>query len=146
MWSNAAARAGTDPCIGAPTTPYYQTVPDQPDTITVAPFGVSIASKGTKIAVGAAGTITLHVAGTPGSGPFMVTALDVATNYEGAAAPALSFVQPTGTFAIGDTVTIHIMVMAKDAGLGGTGAEAFEIDTTPVGSGPTTYFWGMIGQ
>jgi hypothetical protein len=143
IWSNAAARAGTDPCIGSPTTPYYQTVPDQPDDVTISLFGGSAATKGKKIALAATGMLTLHVAGTPGSGPFTVTAYDIASRYLGASTPALKLVQPTGTFEIGDTVTIPVTVMAKDASLG---AESFEVDTKPVNGGPTTYFYGVIAQ
>jgi hypothetical protein len=127
IWSNAAARAGTDPCIGSPTTPYYQSVPDGPDAMSIALFGDNVATRGTKVASGANGTITVRIAGTPGSGPFTVTAYDVATVYFGATSPMLT-------------------VAAKDTGLGGTGAEAFEIDTKPVNGGPTTYFYGLVGQ
>jgi hypothetical protein len=146
MWSNAAARAGTDPCVGEPTTPYYQAVPEQPDGATIAPFGDNVATKATKIGVGATGTITLQLAGTAGSGPFTVTAFDVATVYFNAPSPLLTFVQPTGTFHLNDTITIEVTVVAKDPGLRGTGAEAFEIDTQPVNGGPTTFFYGLVAQ
>jgi len=39
IWSNRAAAAGHDPCVGAPTEPYYQTIPDQGDAITRAGIG-----------------------------------------------------------------------------------------------------------
>lgn len=142
-WSNAAARAGTDPCIGSPAAAYYQSVPDQPDALTISLFGGSVTTKGTKVAVGASGTITLHVVGTPGSGPFTVTAHDVASTYFNATTPLLTFTQPTGMFALGDTVTIPVTVKAKDRNLGG---EAFEIATAPVNGGPTTVFYGLVGQ
>ena len=145
IWSNAAARAGTDPCIGAPTAPYYQSVPDQLDFTTIDLFGGSLLTRSTKIAVGASGMITLQVVGAAGSGPFKVSAVDVSLLYFGAKA-LLTFVQPAGTFALGDTVSIPVTVVAKDANLGGAGAEAFEIDTAPVGGGPTTYFYGLVSQ
>ncbi len=143
IWSNAAASAGTDPCIGAPASAYYQAVAAQPDSVTISLFGGSAQTKGTKVAIGATGMLELHVAGTPGSGPFQVTAVDVASLFQMSSTPLLKFVQPTGTFQIGDTVTIPVTVMAKDANLGG---EAFEIDTKPMNGGPTTYFYGVVGQ
>jgi hypothetical protein len=146
MWSNAAARAGTDPCVGDPTVPYYQAVPDQLDAAMIAPFGQNVATRATKIAMGATGTITLQLAGTVGSGPFTVTAFDVASVYFGATSPLLTFVQPTGMFALNDTVEVKVTVAAKDTALGGTGGEAFEIDTKPVNGGPTTFFYGLITQ
>ncbi|HUJ60420.1 MAG TPA: hypothetical protein VLX92_18090 [Kofleriaceae bacterium] len=144
IWSNAAAHAGTDPCVGDPTAPYAQSVPDQPDATTIALFGGSVSTNATKVAIGATGSITVHVAGT-GPGPFTVTAYDVATLYFDASKPLLTFTQPTGSYHVGDTVTIPVTVVAKDANLGGAGAEAFEIDTAPA-SGPTTYFYGLVSQ
>jgi hypothetical protein len=146
VWSNAAAAAGSDPCIGSPSTPYDQSVPDQPDDMMISLFGVPTATKGKKIALAATGTLTVRIAGTSGSGPFTVTAYDVASVYFGSTTPLLKFVQPTGTFALGATVTIPVTVMMKDGNLGGVGAEAFEIDTHPAQGGPTTYFYGLIGQ
>jgi hypothetical protein len=103
-----------------------------------------VTTRGTKIALGATGAITVRIAGTPGSGPFRVAARDVASTFRGAPAPLLDLVQPTGTFELGDTITIATTVTAKDANLGN--AEAFEIDTTPIGGGPTTTFYGIVGQ
>lgn len=87
-----------------------------------------------------------YVAGAPGSGPFLVSAVDVATLFFGASKPLVMFVQPSGMFELGDTVSIPVTVVAKDHNLGGTGAEAFEIDTKPIGGGPTTYFYGLVAQ
>lgn len=145
IWSNAAAHAGTDPCLGAPTSPYYQAVPEQPDDASISLFGGTVATKATKIAMSTAGTITLQVAGDAGSGPFTITAADLASEL-GAKTPLLSFVQPTGTYAIGDTVTIQVTPKGKDTMLGGTGAEGFEIATKPMSGGPTTYFYGLVTQ
>ncbi len=46
-------------------------------------------------------------------------------------------------FALGDTVTVPVKVAGMDRNLGG---EAFEIATTPVSGGPTTVFYGLVGQ
>jgi hypothetical protein len=146
-WSNAAAHAGTDPCVGGPTTSYYQAIPDQPDSVKVAPFGDIIASKATKIAVGATGEISVQLVGTPGSGPFTVSVNDVASLFFNASSPLLTFVQPTGMFKLNDTVAIKVTVVAKDTALNSSaGAEAFEIETKPVNGGPTTFFYGLITQ
>jgi hypothetical protein len=146
VWSNAAAHAGTDPCVGSAQPTYYQSVPEQPDAVTITLFGSDVATTGEKVALGFTGKLTLHVAGTAGSGPFEVIAGDIATLFFGAQTPLLSFTQPTGTFQVGDTVSIPVTVMAKDSNLGGAGAEAFEIETKPVNGGPSTYFYGLVGQ
>jgi hypothetical protein len=143
-WSNAAAAAGMDPCVaGAPAT-YVQGVPEQPDSAVIAPYGVDVTTTSLKVAKNATGTLTVHLAGT-GQGPFTVKAFDIGTEF-GASSPYLTFVQPTGTYNVGDTVTISVTVKASDPGLGSSaGAEAFEIDTVPA-SGPTTYYWGLVSQ
>jgi len=104
-----------------------------------------VATRGTKIPLATTGTVTLHVAGDAGSGPFEISAADVATFF-GAKTPLLTFVQPSGTYAVGDTVELQVTPTAKDTNLGGSGAEAFEIATKPVNGGPTTYFYGLVGQ
>jgi hypothetical protein len=142
-WSNAAAIAGHDPCVSEATTPYYQTIPDQPAPLTVSVFGERVASHGVQIAMGATAPITLHVlADAERAGPFTISLQDVNADYFGGS-PTLTFAQPTGTYRPGDTLTVDATVVGVDRDLGG---EAFAITTTPVGGGPATYFFGLIGQ
>jgi len=141
-WSNAAAKAGHDPCVPDVTTPYYQTIPDAPDMTTLSTFGTAITTHVKKIAMGATGTLTLHVyADSASAGPFSITLQDYdafgSQNY-------LTITQPTGTYNVGDTVSVPIRVLAADSSLGGN-AEVFQVTTTP-SSGPSTYFYGLIGQ
>jgi hypothetical protein len=145
IWSNTAALAGMDPCVGAPMSTYYQTVPDQPDGTTISLFGFDAPTKAKKIAMGASDTITLHVAGTAGTGPFTINVYDVASRFFGSSV-LLNFTQPTGTFQIGDTIKIPVTTMGKDGGLGGVGAESFVVVTKPMNGGPTTYFYGLVAQ
>ena len=142
-WSNVAVMAGHDPCVPEATLPYYQAVPDQSDTITVSPSGGPIASKGTKVARNTPGSITLHVlADDPSAGPFTITVEDVNSSFFGRS-PLLTFTQPTGTYHLGDTLTVPVTVSASDPGLGA--AEAYYVKTAPA-SGPATYFYALVGQ
>jgi hypothetical protein len=137
-WSNIAAAAGHDPCIGQPTTPYYQTVPAAPDAFTLTINNTPVNTHGNKIAVGATGMITLHVyADDPSGGPLTVTLDDLNKGF-------LDFVQPTGTFMPGDTIKISVHVKGTDQLLDNK-AEVFEV-TTKSASGPRTYFYSLIGQ
>ena len=145
IWSNAAAKAGTDPCVGAPTSPYYQAIPDQPDATNISLFGGTVPTKATKIAMSTQGTITFHVLGDAGSGPFTVSVADLATVMGTSKTPLLAFVQPTGTYSVGDAVTVQVTPKGKDTMLGGTGAEGFEVVLKPA-SGPSTYFYGLVTQ
>jgi hypothetical protein len=144
-WSNAEARLGHDPCVPGAVADYYQTIPDAPDAGNVTIFGSHTATHLTKIAKGASGTISMHVyANGANQGPFKVTLDD--WNAEFGDTALLQFVQPTGTFMAGDTVTVQVTVSNTDSGLGNA-AEAYQITTTPMtGGAPATYFYGLVGQ
>ncbi len=138
-WSNKAAAAGHDPCVGEAQTTYYQTIPDDPDPGIVNFAGRDQHTLGTKIAVGATGSIRLQVySDTPGAGPFKVEAFDL----DG----VLTFpTQPTGAFMPGDQLTIPVSVDKKSGRI--AGGEVYEIDTTPVsGGGPKTTWYAYVVQ
>jgi hypothetical protein len=140
MWSNAAAAAGHDPCVGAPTTPYYQTVPTLPDNVTVSG---PVATKALKIAVGATGMLTVTVYADAAGGPYIVS-FDDYNHVYGGGQTYLQATVPSGPFNAGDQFQVPVKVLGKDMQLG---AEAFVLNTKPaMGSGPTTYFYGFIGQ
>jgi hypothetical protein len=137
-WSNAAAMAGHDPCVGDATTPYYQSVPEQPDSEALTIDGSSFTTQAKKIPVGMSGTIKVHVyADDPSAGPFTITLDDLGLK-------TLTFTQPTGTYMPGDDIDVQVMVTASDPALGSK-AEAFEVVTAPA-SGPTTFYYGLFGQ
>jgi len=142
-WSNAEAHAGHDPCVPGAVADYYQTIPVASDPGNVTIFGSHTATHLTKIAKGASGTITMHVyASGANQGPFKITLDDWNAEFQGPA--LLQFVQPTGMYMAGDTVTVQVTVSNTDSGLGNA-AEAYQITTKPV-SGPSTYFYGLVGQ
>lgn len=142
-WSNAEARAGHDPCVGEAQRPYYQAIPDQLDDVRLDDgAGGRLVTRGTKIAMGASGALTLQVhADTPDAGPFTVEVEDLDHWWGGRG--YLSITQPTGTFVNGDVVSVPVTVNGQDPYLGA--AEGFVVTTTPA-SGPSTYFFGVIGQ
>ncbi len=111
-WSNADAAAGTDPCVGDGTVPYYQTIPVAPDADTIdVPFVGTVTTHLDKIAVGSSGTVVMYrllSRATPASsGPFSVTAVDMSGSGQ---PPALTITSPTGTFNTGDAVTFQVTV------------------------------------
>ena len=56
----------------------------------------------------------------------------------------LTITPPVGTFNAGDTISLQVGVSGTDSQLGSK-AEAFQVTTTPA-SGPSTYFYGLVGQ
>jgi hypothetical protein len=149
-WSNAAAAAGHDPCVGAPTEPYYQSVPTDPDTgtvtfsITDASGSNSWATQGTRVAVGSTGTISLQVlSDVPTAGPFTIAVQDL-TAFQGGTGH-LQFGAVTGTYNSGDTATVSVHVVDADPSM--TGGEAYVVETSPAGGGgPTTYYFALVIQ
>ncbi|MEO7109488.1 MAG: hypothetical protein ABI183_03530 [Polyangiaceae bacterium] len=82
IWSNAAALAGHDPCLPAPSEPYFATVPDLPDQAPIPEYesyganGQIVAggtTKGLRLKVGETKTIDLVLyCDGPTSGPWTV--------------------------------------------------------------------------
>lgn len=79
IWSNKAAKAGTDPCVPPVSgSVYYQSYPIMTDTVTISSryFGTYMAL-GEEIPVGGSKTIELDLASTaPTSGPWSVEPFD----------------------------------------------------------------------
>ncbi|HEX8724585.1 MAG TPA: hypothetical protein VF737_04240 [Gemmatimonadaceae bacterium] len=80
IWSNKAAKAGTDPCIPVPQgSVYFQSYPKMPDMVTVNSRGGMITALGAEIAVGQSKTIEIDLASSgPTSGAWQVRPLDAA--------------------------------------------------------------------
>jgi hypothetical protein len=149
-WSNKAAAAGHDPCVGDPTKPYYQAFPEESDAVSIAYssyIGTPCApwkTVGTTIAMGATGMVTLDIHADAPSGPFNFSLQD--WNYIGNCGPALlDFTVPSAPVKDGDKIQVSIKVLGQDPNLGA--AEAYQVTLSPVsGNGPSTYNYGLVGQ
>jgi len=143
-WSNAAARAGHDPCVGGPATQYYQTVPFLPDLVSVPIYGLYVSAQTINIPVGQTGKVAFTVfADDPSAGPFNVTLDDYASTWRGKNA-LLEITAPQGPFAAGDNFEASIKVLGQDPDL--TQAEEIIITTTPTTGGVSTKYFAVIGQ
>jgi hypothetical protein len=143
IWSNRAAAAGHDPCVGQPTEPYYQTIPDQNDPLII-DIGGSAAWHTHGARISGTGTLTLRVYADAAAGPFTVTIDDYSSVWN-SGDPLLNVSVPSTPVMPGDTITATVTVLKSDPMLGG--AEAFVVNTAPVsGGGPTTYYFGLVGQ
>ncbi len=71
-WSNVAAKAGHDPCVPADKSPYFNTMPVFPDSVTTRG---GIITKGLKVPIGQAVPLELDLfSDAPTSGPWTVKA------------------------------------------------------------------------
>jgi hypothetical protein len=141
-WSNAAAMAGTDPCVPVPSMdPYFNSYPTLPDMVSIlGPSGTAVMTSGVKIAVGQTRIIdvVLKSAG-PTSGPWNVSVQDL-SEYTGATATTQVSLDKTSG-SDGDVLHLTIKVLAVDRAIGG---EGFVLSSTL--GGRSTLWVGAVGQ
>jgi hypothetical protein len=110
-WSNAAAAAGKNPCVPAPSTPYFNAVPHENDLVGVgdAMEGFTGKTKGTHVPVGQTKTVALTLFSEAPIAPWHVAAYDIATVQGRAAELSLSL--DTNGGQNGDTLQLSITAL-----------------------------------
>jgi hypothetical protein len=141
-WSNAAAKAGKQPCVPVPAgaPPYFNSMPALPDTVTLDWYGSAVQTKGVHIPVGQTKTIDLKLFSEAETGPWTVTAYDL-NDYLGTGTKHLDLSLDKTTGKNGDVLKLTIKVLSKDANLGG---EGFVISSTLNGTENTEM--GAVGN
>jgi hypothetical protein len=114
-WSDAAAKAGTNPCVPVPTpTPFFSAIPVLPTRVSLAG---GIVSKGVQIPVGGTGTVDVQLFSTaPTSGPWRVSAYDL--NYYLGSTPNTTVKLDKTSGSNGDVLHLTIHVLSQDTRLG----------------------------
>ncbi len=127
-WSNAASKAGTNPCVPAPATgPYFNSAPVLADTVTINYYGQAVSTKGVKVAKGQSQTIEVQLfSEAPTSGPWTVTAydLDYYLGLSNSGNTTLTFVETgkaTATGSNGTILHLKIDVTSYDSAIQGAG-------------------------
>jgi hypothetical protein len=143
VWSNAAAMAGADPCVPAPSgETYFNSAAILPDAVGWAlPFqgAPTQLTKGVHIPVGGSANVDLHLfSQSPTAGPWSVSAQDLAAL--NGQTPQLQFTFDQTSGKAGDT--IHMTVHVVSAGQGN--AELFAVTST-LGS-QKEYWFGLVGD
>lgn len=143
-WSNKSAAANHEPCLPNPYTgPFFGAVPLLNDSIVLFNFqGVSIKTKGVKIAVGESATVDVVLySDGPIDGQWKVSAIDFQQGIAGQAKPKLKFTWDHTKGNNGDVLHLTIKVLAADAAFKG---ELFMIQAQ---MGERTSDWmGAVGQ
>jgi hypothetical protein len=140
-WSNAAAAAGKNPCVPAPSsTPYFAAVPHENDFVAIgdALEGFSGKTKGTHVPVGQTKTIAVSLFSDAPVAPWKVAAYDVAAAEGHAPELALSLDESGG----GNGDTLQLSITALKAGEGGGSRYVIMSD-----DGVHASFWiGYVGN
>jgi len=135
-WSNAAAVAGGDPCVPAPSDAYFAAAPLLSDTLEASVQGQSFSSEGVHVALGSSVTIPVALfSEAPTIAPWHVRA--AAT---GAAHLTFAWDQTTGQN--GDVLALTITRTADDPSY--TGFDAFII-TSELGARQSAWV-GAVGN
>jgi len=113
VWSDAAARAGHDPCSPAPAgVAYFNSAPVLGDAVTFDYFGQSVTVKGLRAPLGQTRTIELRLFSDAPTAPWTVTAQDVRAMRGGAPLLAFALDRPSG--ANGDVLHLSVTAVAAD--------------------------------
>ncbi len=120
-WSNAAAKAGKNPCVPAPAAPYFNSFPLFTESVTLE-YGGPWKTKGITIPVGQSKTIDVQLwSDAPTSGPWKVSAYDL-DYYTGLSnTPNTTLTLDKSTGVSGDTLHLTIKLNSVDASYGGAG-------------------------
>ncbi len=77
IWSNLAARAGTDPCVPAPAgNVYFNAYPQMTDMVTLTSRGGSVTAKGVEIPVGGSAVVEFDIASSASTQPITLAISD----------------------------------------------------------------------
>ncbi len=135
-WSDLAASGGHDPCLPSDGTPYFNSMPVLPDTVTV---GGQITTKGIKIPVGQTGTVEVDLfSDAKTSGPWTVGAVDAATLQGNPATMNMTWDRTSGVN--GEKLHLTINVTASSQ----YGAGAFIIQSQL--NGRKNLWMGLVGN
>jgi hypothetical protein len=117
-WSNAAAKAGKNPCVPAPSEPYFNSIPVL-GSVKLSYYGSQVTTKGVQIPVGGQGTIDVQLySEAKTAGPWTIKAWDY-NEYLGAGSPRLQLSLDKDSGQSGDTVKLTIQVLKASKSFGG---------------------------
>jgi len=112
-WSNAAAAAGKNPCVPAPSgSPYFNVLPVFTENVAIQSPGWSSSTKGVHVPVGESRTVDLALFSDRATKEWEVFAYDLAAERGGE--PELELRLNRGTGQNGDV--LHLTVKALRAG------------------------------
>ncbi|HEX7665849.1 MAG TPA: hypothetical protein VF407_15085 [Polyangiaceae bacterium] len=118
IWSNVAAKAGHDPCVPAPSDPYFNAVPDLSEDVSIPEYisygadGKLVSggkTKGVKLAVGESATVDLVIYSDGPTAPITITPQEITTS------PVLSLSLDRESGVNGERLHLTITRTAKSA-------------------------------
>ena len=140
-WSNAASRAGSDPCVPAPTTPYLGAAAMFTQQMSIDGENGPVMTKGVEVALHGTAEVDVALFSDSAADAFTVKAVDVAAAFNGTPAE-LTFAWDKTTGVNGDT--LHLTVTRAAAGqLPGS---EFLIETKNSSNKTVGMWWGFASN
>jgi hypothetical protein len=139
-WSNAAAKAGTDPCVPAPTTPYIAAAPMFTESVSIDGFTGTRTTKAMELPLNMSKTIDVDLFSDQPTDPYSIDVEDAAAMYGGS--PELAFTWDTSTGKNGDT--LHLTIKRLKSAAQGPGS-IFLLQTKNT-TGAVSQWWGYVAN
>lgn len=139
-WSNAAAKAGKDPCVPAPSTPYIAAAPIFTESVSIDGFTGPRMTKAMELPVSMSKTIEVDLFSDQQTDPYAVEVEDAAAMYGGS--PELSFAWDTSLGKNGDK--LHLTITRVKAASDGPGS-IFLLQTKNT-NGAVSQWWGYVSN
>ena len=111
LWSNASAKAGHDPCVPAPSAPYYNAAPVLNESVILDYYGQKVTTKGVQISVGNQKTVDVQLFSDAPTADWSVSAVDA--TYGTNQPQELDFTWDAQTGNNGDTLHMTITRLAN---------------------------------
>jgi hypothetical protein len=140
-WSNKAAKAGLDPCVPAPTTPYIAAAPVFTESVSLDTWTGTVQTKALQLSVNASKTIEIDLFSDQQTDPYQVDVTDGAALYGQPAELAFQWDKPLGVN--GDK--LHLTIQRTRANTDGTGGSVFLL-STKTASGTVSQWWGYVAN
>ena len=140
-WSNAAAKAGHDPCVPAPPTPYVAAAPIMPDMVMIDGQTGPVMTQAVKVPLNMSKTIEVQLYSDQPTDDFQVSADDLAGSFGGTA--ELTFTWDKTSGKNGDKLMLTITRKANGTQIP-NGSEF--VIVTKVGGQPVNMWWSYAAN
>jgi hypothetical protein len=140
-WSNAAARAGHDPCLPAPATPYIAAAPMFTESVPFDGYTGRVQTKAMELPVNMSKTIDIDLFSDQPTDAYQIDIEDGAAMYGDPA--ELAFTWDTQSGKNGDTLHLTIQRL-RAAGYGAPGS--IFLLSTKTASGTVSQWWGYVAN
>lgn len=139
-WSNMSAKAGHDPCVPAPTTPYFAAAPVFTESVSIDGSSGPRMTKAMALPLNMSKTIEIDLFSDQPTEPYSVDVEDAAAMNGGPAELAFAWDTPLG--ANGDK--LHVTIKRLKAPAQGPGS-IFQLQTKTA-SGIVSHWWGYVSN